>query len=146
MPGKKGNDGLTDKQRLYAQARAAGMNQPDAYAAAGYGKGSKRKTHIENACRLEKVPGLAEHIARLQDIAASGALDAIEERRAALVELYQSSNNDRTRLKALDMLNRMSGDYVDRKEINANVQGLTRSDREKAMYDALNALKKAWEE
>ena len=38
----------------------------------------------------------------------------------------------------------MHGDYIDKKEINATIQGVTRDDRLQAMQETLDSLKKAW--
>lgn len=143
---KKGKDGLTDKQRAYARARAAGKSQIESYAIAGYSQKQKEKSQRENACHLETLEDVQRHIEHLQKIADNGGIMSTEQRKAALYEIYQDDTNSiKDRLKALDLLNRMSGDYVDKKEITATVQGLTRQDRIDAMQDTLNTLKKAWD-
>ena len=143
---KKDKNGLTYKQKRYAEARAAGKSMVDAYDAAGYGKGSNYHTKEVNAQRLEDTSeSIKAHIAHLQKIVDNGGLMDTEQRKAALVEIYRDSTvSTKDRLKALDLLNRMSGDYIDKKEVSATVQGLTRSDRIEAMQDTLNTLKKAW--
>lgn len=142
---KKGADGLTDKQREYTRQRAAGKSQIEAYALAGYSTKQSKKSQRENACHLDAMENIQKNIERLQKIADNGGIMSTETRKAALYEIYQdSANSTKDRLKALDLLNRMSGDYVDKKEITANV-GITRADRMDAMRETLESLKKAWE-
>lgn len=143
---KKGRDGLTDKQRRYARARAQGKSQIESYVEAGYQTGATRKTKREGACRLDALDAVQGEIERLQAIADAGGIMSTEQRKCALFEIWQDdSNATRDRLKALDLLNRMSGDYIDKKEVSATVQGLTREDRIDAMGETLEALKKLWE-
>jgi len=142
---KKNKYGLTEKQTRYAAARAAGKSQRAAYIDAGYSDNQNDTSKRINACRLEKDnPAIQKHIEYLQQIAAKHMLEDIEDRKAALLDIYLNSTNNKERLKALDLLNRMHGDYIDKKEINANITGLTRSDRLQAMEDTLETLKKAW--
>lgn len=143
---KKDRDGLTHKQRAYARARAAGKSQIEAYAEAGYSQRQCENSQRINACKLDTLQAVQDHIAHLQHIADSGGIMDTEQRKAALYEIYKDDTTaKRDKLKALDMLNRMSGDYIDRKEISATV-GITREDRREAMHDTLEALKKAWEQ
>lgn len=141
---KKDKYGLTSRQRKFAENRAAGMTLSDAYYDAGYSRQQKRSAAAQNACHLEEIMAVKKHIEYLQEIASLNALDSIEDRKAALIEIYQNATNDKDKLKAIDLLNRMHGDYIDKKEINANISGLTRSDRLDAMQDTLETLKKAW--
>lgn len=147
MPGpKKDEHGLTEKQRRYAENRAAGMSQPKAYKSAGYSSKQSDASARVNACRLEaNTEAIQEHMNYLKEIAETKALETIEERKAALYDLYHNSTNEKIKIKALDLLNRMNGDYIDKKEITANV-GITREDRRQAMQDTLDALKQAWDE
>ena len=142
---KKGRDGLTDKQRAYSRHRAEGKSQIESYVLAGYQPGATDKTRREGASRLEALETVRANIERLQTLADAGAVMSTEQRKCALYEIWQDdSNATKDRLKALDLLNRMEGDYIDRREINATVQGLTRSDRLDAMTETLESLKTAW--
>ena len=143
---KKNRYGLTARQELYCNSRVAGDTQRDAYRAAGYQPNASDKTADEAACRLESLPQIKARLQHLQDIANQGALMTSDQRKAALLEFWQDdSKSDKDRLKALDMLNRMSGDYIDKRETSVTVQGLTRDDRKQAMQDTLDALKSVWE-
>lgn len=135
---------LTQKQKKYIEYRAQGYNQTDAYQKAGYGENSTRKTLKENACRQEAKEAIRAHMNALDAITETGALQSIEQRKSALIELYQQSSNEKTRLKALELLSRMSGDYIDRKDVS--ISGISREDRTQAMQDALTALMDVWNE
>lgn len=147
MPGaKKGSDGLTDKQREYTRHRAEGKSQIEAYALAGYSTNQSEDSRRQNASHLESLEAVRRNIERLQALADAGAVMSTEQRKCALYEIYlDSTNSTRDRLRALDLLNRMSGDYIDRAELHATVQGLTREDRAEAMTETLKSLKTAWE-
>lgn len=143
--GKKGADGLTDKQRKFVQARAAGKSQIESYAEAGYSLGASDNGNRTNATKLEKIKAIQENIEYLHRIARDTSLLDTEARQAALLDIYyDNTTSTKDKLKAIDLLNRMAGDYIDKKEINANITGLTRSDRLEAMQDTLETLKKAW--
>lgn len=143
---KKGRDGLTDKQRAYSRHRAEGKSQIESYILAGYSDNQSMESRRQNASHLEKIEAVRENIERLQALADAGAVMSTEQRKSALYEIYSdATNSTRDRLKALDLLNRMEGDYIDRKEISATVQGLTRSDRLEAMSETLESLKTAWQ-
>ncbi len=143
--GKK--DKLTTKQKKYCQYRADGMSQRQAYISAGYSNRQKDSSIDCNAYQLERIKKVKEKIEDLQKKADNGCILTVEQRKQALTDIYiDSTQSTKDRLKALDLLNRMNGDYIDKKEISATVQGLTRSDRIDAMQDALNALKQAWED
>lgn len=144
MP-KKDKDGLTVKQKKYCQNRAKGLTQRESYLKAGYSNKGNGQTLDSNACRLEKIEKIQEKIAELQYKADNGCILSTEQRKQALTEIYlDTSKSDKDRLKAIDLLNRMSGDYIDKKEINATIQGISRDDRLQAMQETLESLKKAW--
>lgn len=142
---KKNSDGLTPLQVRYCQERAKGETQRQAYIKAGYSSRGNDQTLDSNASRLESDPKISAKIEYLQSMVDNNALLTTEQRQAALVDIYlDDSKGTNARLKALDMLNRMAGDYVDKQQIDATVSGLTREDRRDAMQDTLNALKSAW--
>lgn len=142
---KKNSDGLTPLQVRYCQERAKGETQRQAYIKAGYSSKQSDVSLDSNACNLERDPRIKAKIEHLQAMVDSNALLTTEQRKAALLDIYlDETKGINARLKALDMLNRMSGDYIDRQQIDANVSGLTREDRRDAMNDTLNALKSAW--
>lgn len=111
--------GLTIRQQKYCEGRADGKTMPEAYLAAGYACTEKNKPYLKsNAYNLEYnkacSPLIRDEIARLRKIAEEGAILDRLQRQAMLTEiaLDQEEKTD-NRLRSLDMLNRMSGDYTD---------------------------------
>lgn len=130
---------LNTRQRKYCQERVKGKNQKEAYKAAGYGKNSTDKTNREMACRLEKLPKIQKELARLTKQAESGAILDRNQRQAILSEMALNENmKDDNRQRAIDMLNRMAGDYTEHSitEIAASVE-LSYEDKKAAVLNAL---------
>ena len=111
-----GRRGLTDKQKKYCRERAMGKGYGEAYLDAGYNRKPEEAKH--EAYRLEHlVPSserIQKEIARLQALAEKKALLNREQRQALLTEIaLDDTEKTDNRLRAADMLNRMSGDYTD---------------------------------
>lgn len=109
---------LTAKQKKYCQGRAMGKTLSQAFKDAGYGPNSCTKTLMQNADRMEKRSAHAKEIqaeiARLREMAEQDAILDRRQRQALLTEIALNSENDMPdRLRSLDQLNRMSGDYTD---------------------------------
>ena len=136
---------MTDKQRKYAELRAAGADRPTAYTGAGYSSAGTRKTLRQNAEILEKrsaaSPEILARIKELQDAAAAGAILERDARTALLSRIALDENETtRDRMRALDQLNRMYGDYTDR--VQTTVTGglsLSYAERLETMRAALTA-------
>lgn len=109
---------LTERQRKYARARAEGLDYADAYEKAGYSMKCKKSNRRMDAYHLENSrpvsPLIRAEIKRLQDAADAKAILNRQQRQALLTEvaLDREEKTD-NRLRAADMLNRMSGDYTD---------------------------------
>lgn len=121
MAGTAENRKLTLKQRAYCKARAEGKTRPDAYEEAGYVSNTGREDANHNAYMMEVVrpcsKKIQEEIARLQAQAEEGAILKREQRQALLTKIaLDSEEKTDNRLRAADMLNRMSGDYTDKVE------------------------------
>lgn len=137
MPGVK--KGLTQKQKRYCRERAAGKSQRQAYQAAYDAENMLDKTCREEACRLEMKPEVKAELNRLTALAESGAILTRQQRMSILSEMaYDQTRRDDSRQRALDMLNRMTGDYTDRviTEVTASVD-LSIEDKRAAVLDAL---------
>ena len=98
------------------------------------------------ACELEKLSKIQVRLAELRRMADAGA---IMDRNAIVGQLSDMALDKdvapRTRLQALDQLSKIQGLYIDKKSLDVSASiGLTREDRQKAMTDTLEALKKAW--
>lgn len=108
---------LTEKQKRYCRLRADGESRRAAYKGAGYsGDG---KTANDNAYNLEtrsaKSTAILQRIAELQQRVEDGAIMDRSQRQALLTELAQDEEGARAdRIRALDLLNKMCGDYTER--------------------------------
>lgn len=140
---QKDKNGLTAKQEKYCQERANGKTQRQAYIAAFDDHGGTPETKDCNAYQLETNTQVSHRIEQLRERTRQGNIYDRDAITALLAEIIEDTDAGRTtRLKALDMLNRMQGSYTERKDITVN--GLTREDRQNAMQAALEELKKQW--
>lgn len=137
-------DRLTAKQKRYCKERAAGNTYADSYERAGYSvpPGEKgRKVATDNAYNMEhKTESTTEkiqrEIKRLQEQAEAGAILDRKARQGLLSGIALDQEESTTdRLRAADMLNRMSGDYTDRVQVEATAR-LSYADRLEAMRNA----------
>lgn len=114
----KRKNGLTDKQEKFAQLRASGKTQLDAYKEAYDGKSSDKVQGIQ-ATRLEKIERVKARIAELQKQVEEGAILNLTQIQAELANMASDeSKPDGVRLKAFDQLTRMQGGYTDNASIS----------------------------
>lgn len=110
---------LNARQKKYCRLRAEGMPKGKAYKAAGFsspeaamGTARNKAARLEHeyACSAE----VRAEIERLRQQAEEGAILKRAERQALLTKIALNPDNDMPdRLRSLDQLNRMSGDYTD---------------------------------
>lgn len=132
---------LDARQRKYCRERIKGKTQRQAYEDAGYSKGNSRKTMTENACRLEARDNIQAELERLQRLADAGAVLNREQRIRLLSEMAaDNTRKDDSRQRAIDMLNKMGGDYSEKQIIEAKADvSLSYEDKRQAVLDALRA-------
>lgn len=131
---------LTPKQEKFVQNLIKGMSQRDAYRDAYPNDTSTDKTIDENACRLFADSKVSTRYHELQDKISNKAIMSAEERMKLLTEIangimkekdkvvtpkgtvvdVEKESNLTTRMKALDLLNKMSGEYIQRIEADVN--------------------------
>lgn len=113
---------LTDKQEKFAQAVALeGMSLSDAYRSAYDTARMKDKTVNEKACVLAKQDNITARIDELRASVVSPKIMTAQERMEWLTELIGNANVGTTdRLRAIDIMNKMQGEYV--QKVEANVQ------------------------
>lgn len=132
---------LTPRQKRFCQARAEGRTLEAAYTEAGYSSRQSKKARTDNAFKLENTEKIQREIQRLQSLADRGAILS-REQRAALLSAFALNVDGETgkkdRLRALDILARMHGDYSEtlRAEVSASVE----TDRDSAVSEALARL------
>lgn len=132
---------LDARQKKYCRERIAGKTQRQAYRAAGYGPNNADATCDVAACNLEKDERIQAELARLTRLAEAGAVLDRKQRIAILSEMAaDETRKDDSRQRALDMLNKMHGDYTEHHitEVTASVD-LSYDDKRKAVLDALKA-------
>ena len=109
---------LTQMQERYCQERANGADYATAWGNAGYSTKCKRSNQRSDAYHMEvtkpSAPYIQARIKELQAAAEEGAILDRQARQAFLtgIALDETEKTD-NRLRAADMLNRMSGDYTD---------------------------------
>lgn len=132
---------LTAKQEKFVQNLVKGMSQREAYRDAYPDDTSSDKTIDEHACRLFNDDKIMTRYKELQDKLANKAIMSAEERMILLTSIAQGIEKEKdkvvtpsgkvvevekesnltTRMKALDILNKMSGEYI--QKIQAEVDG-----------------------
>ena len=109
---------LTAKQKEYCKGRADGLSYKDAYIRAGYADNGDKVT-TNNAYTLENLSAhsreILERIAELQARAEAGGILKREQRQQLLSDIALDTEGARAdRIRALDLLAKMSGDYTER--------------------------------
>ena len=120
---------LTDKQERFAQCIALeGMSQSDAYRTAYCTDNSQDSTIWENASRLANDNKVQARIKELKDrVISPKIMSAIERKEWLSQKVKDESEKTENQLKAVDILNKMDGEYVQRIEatvdsVNINVE------------------------
>ena len=112
---------LTAKQELFAQNVVEGMTLAEAYHSAYDTSSMSEKTVYEKASLLAGQDKIRARIAELRDKLANEKIMSAQKRMewlTGLIKDAEASNTDK--LKALDILNKMDGEYV--QKIQAEVQ------------------------
>ena len=140
MP-RKDKNGLTPKQEKYAQARAQGMTQRQAYKEAFKPPKMTDKSLDEAACRLDNTYKVNSRIQALKELTANTAALNREDIAAALSDIAaDTSKSDGIRLKALDQLSRVIGAYDDRQSLDIRAAVITGNDKAVALRAYLSDM------
>lgn len=107
---------LTAKQEQFVKNIIKGMSQADAYRNAYDCKKMSDKTIHENASRLMANSKVAARVSELRDKLATPSIMSAQERLKWLSELISSDEDVNAKLKAIDIMNKMSGEYVQKVE------------------------------
>ena len=115
---------LTAQQEKFAQAIALeDMTQADAYRSAYNTARMTDKTIWERASVLANDSKVATRVAELRKEAMTPKVMNAQKRREKLTELAES-NDPNVSMKAIDLLNKMDGEYVTKIDGNLNVAKL----------------------
>lgn len=103
---------LTPKQEQFVKSIVLdGMNYSDAYRSAYNTKGMSDKTINEKACRLKDQDNIRARIEELRAEIDSPKIMSVTKRAEKLSELAESEDAN-VAMKAIDLLNKMTGEYV----------------------------------
>ena len=109
---------LNARQKAFCEFYVASGNATDAAIKAGY----KEKYAGVNADKLLKNTNIQKYIEELQEKAKGNRIMTAIERREFLTSMIKDGAvKDTDRLKALDILNKMDGEYTQKVEVNGNI-------------------------
>lgn len=111
---------LTAKQEKFVNCIIEGMSQADAYRSAYNTSRMTDKTIHESASKLMADPKIYARVAELREKMAKKSIMTAQERMEWLTVLIGNENVGTTdRLRAIDIMNKMQGEYV--QKVDANV-------------------------
>ena len=111
---------LTAKQEKFVQNVIQGMSQADAYRSAYPKQRMSDKTIWETASKLMSNPKVIARITELRNELAKPSIMSAQERLEWLTNLVNGAALTQDKLRAIDIMNKMSGEYV--QKIQADVQ------------------------
>ena len=110
---------LTEKQEQFVRNIIEGMNQADAYRSAYPNNKMSDKTVWEAASRLMKNDKVVARLSELRGKLTNEAIMSAQKRLEWLTDKVNDENIDiNARLKALDIMNKMQGEYTQKIEAN----------------------------
>ena len=111
---------LTAKQEAFANNIVEGMNQADAYRSAYNANNMSDNAVYREASLLVSNPKVAQRISELRDELSKPTIMSAQRRLEWLTELINSEEDINAKLKAIDIMNKMSGEYT--QKIEADVK------------------------
>lgn len=112
---------LTAKQEAFAQNIVAGMNQADAYRSAYDADNMSDNAIYREASLLMSRPKVAQRICDMRNELAKPTIMSAQERLEWLTGLIKDDESDvNAKLKAVDIMNKMQGEYIQRIEADVN--------------------------
>lgn len=116
---------LTAKQELFVQNIIQGMSQADAYRSAYPKQRMSDKTVWETASKLMANPKVITRLTELRNELATPAIMSAQKRLEWLTGVIQSEGESTgDKLKAVDIMNKMQGEYVTKVEGNLGITKL----------------------
>lgn len=111
---------LTAKQEEYAKNIVEGMNQADAYRSAYDAENMSDNAIYREASLLADNPKVAQRVKELRDELAKPTILSAQERLEWLSSLVGADAGTTDKLRAIDIMNKMTGEYV--QKIEADVK------------------------
>ena len=129
------------RHEKFAQGIASGLSQRKAYRAAFKNSVNWKDTTVDN--RASELAKTSEVLGRVKELAAEASSKAImtaTERKEWLSKVIRSEEEyTKDKLKAVDILNRMDGEYIEQVQVNGHVNnpmaGLTTEELKKLVND-----------
>lgn len=116
---------LTANQEKFVQNIIEGMNQADAYRSAYPKQRMSDKTVWEAASRLMRNDKVVARLSELRNELAKPSIMTAQKRLEWLTELISNEGEDtHAKLKAIDIMNKMQGEYVQKVEASVSVAKL----------------------
>lgn len=103
---------LTAKQEQFVQNIVKGMSQADAYRSAYSAKNMSDNAIYREASLLMSNPKITQRFAELSSKAEKSKVMTAQERLEWLTNVINGDEDINARLKALDILNKMEGGYI----------------------------------
>lgn len=107
---------LTAKQEQFVQNIIQGMSQADAYRSAYPNQRMSDKTVWETASKLMNNPKVVTRLTELRMELAKPSIMSAQERLEWLTKVVEGSNLLQDKLRAVDIMNKMTGEYVTKVE------------------------------
>jgi len=115
---------LTAKQEQFVQNIIQGMSQADAYRSAYPNQKMADKTIHEAASRLMANNKVLARLSELRGQLTKETIMSAQKRLEWLTEVISGENDINAKLKAVDIMNKMQGEYVTKVEGSLNVTKL----------------------
>ena len=109
---------LTEKQEKFVRSLVEGMTQADAYRSAYSTKNMSDKTIHEAASRLVADSKVSARLSELRSQLTQGTIMTAQKRLEWLTALIDGENDINAKLKAIDIMNKMQGEYTQKIEAN----------------------------
>lgn len=129
------------RHEKFAQGLACGLSQRKAYYAAFPNSVKWKESTVDvKACELAKSDKILVRLDELRKVSTSKAVMSATERKEWLTSLIMDEAEEtKDKLKAVDILNRMDGEYIDKVQMSGDVNnpmaGLTTDELKKLIYD-----------
>lgn len=115
---------LTAKQEAFVQNIIQGMSQADAYRSAYNTKRMSDNAIYREASLLVENPKVAQRLKELREQLATPAIMSAQERLEWLTRLVNGGAMVQDKLRAIDIMNKMTGEYVTKVEGNMSIAKL----------------------
>lgn len=114
----------SEKQEKFVQGLAKGLSQRVAYRAAFPRSANWKDSTVDvKACELAKNDKILVRLQELRQMATNETIMSATKRKEWLSEVIMSAAEEtKDKLKAVDILNRMDGEYTEKVDLNAKVK------------------------